>query len=283
MKVKLDGEAKVFFSECTGLKIRASPKPYEKSATPELVDIKITDYCPYGCSFCYQSSTKKGQHATFARLSEYVDLLASLEVFELAIGGGEPSMHPDFVKFLYYTRDRGVVPNFTTFGVDWLKPEIIQAVNDTVGGIGVSVHSDKDLAKYNRIKKEVKVQVLAQHVLGTKSIKEVLAIVDQAEHVLLLGYKTVGFGSSMKPYQFHPDEIDAIFKSANKLSVDTAFLDLYGKDLDRLKIPKELRSSPEGKFSCYIDAVQQKMGPSSYTTDLKNFKVEEFLTNYKEY
>lgn len=52
-----DGSTWAFFHRPTGNKIRFSFEDnvvYEKSSLPELVDVKITDYCPYGCEFCYQ-------------------------------------------------------------------------------------------------------------------------------------------------------------------------------------------------------------------------------------
>jgi len=48
------------------------------------------------------------------------------------------------------------------------------------------------------------------------------------------------------------------------LSVDTAFVDKNPGLLEALSIPEALVSSPEGKFSCYVDAVEGLMGPSSY-------------------
>ncbi len=47
------------FSRKSGKKIRLSfsdiTSDPSKSSSPELVDIKITDFCPYGCKFCYVS------------------------------------------------------------------------------------------------------------------------------------------------------------------------------------------------------------------------------------
>ncbi len=52
------------------------------------------------------------------------------------------------------------------------------------------------------------------------------------------------------------------------LSVDTAFLDRYDHLLDKLEVPTLLRTSPEGKFSMYIDAVTETCGPpSSYCAE----------------
>jgi organic radical activating enzyme len=39
--------------------------------------------------------------------------------FQVAIGGGEPTSHPDFVKVLEVFKDLGIEPNYTTNGM-WL-------------------------------------------------------------------------------------------------------------------------------------------------------------------
>lgn len=62
--VRFDKSAVVFFDRRNGTKLRFAIGKYEKASKPELVDIKISDYCSYGCSWCYQGSTTLGQHST---------------------------------------------------------------------------------------------------------------------------------------------------------------------------------------------------------------------------
>jgi len=90
-------------------------------------------------------------------------------------------------------------------------------------------------------------------------------LVKSVDRILLLGYKSVGFGKNKIPNKYTDDQIKMLFEDEKKIiSVDTAFLDNYSHVLDELGISKILRSSPEGKFSCYIDAVEQTIGASSY-------------------
>ena len=42
----------------------------EKSEKPMLVDLKITNYCTFGCNFCYQKSKKKGKHAEIDKIKK---------------------------------------------------------------------------------------------------------------------------------------------------------------------------------------------------------------------
>lgn len=50
---------------------------------------------------------------------------------------GEPTIHPDFPKFLETVYDTGVVPNYTTNGVH-LSQEVLEATKAFCGGVAVS-------------------------------------------------------------------------------------------------------------------------------------------------
>lgn len=271
IKNEYNGNARVIYNPTTGLKIRMVKDgfTYDKSETPELVDVKITNFCSYGCRNCYQSSTIDGQHGDIEYITDIIKALHLMDCFEIAIGGGEPATHPQFAQILNMCDVYNITPNFTTFGTDWLQDqEIVDAVKKYVGGIGVSVYSKNSVQKYWTIKnalKDSKVQVMVQHVAGMFPFKTTYELVKEVDHILLLGYKSVGFGVNKIPTKFTDDQVKEIFALKDKrISVDTAFLDNYGHVLDELGISKILRSSPEGKFSCYIDAVEQKIGQSSY-------------------
>lgn len=286
MIIKRDGKASIMFNPITGLKVRVSPDVYEKSTTPELVDIKLTNYCAYGCEFCYQSSTKEGIHGDTDYILTVIDELSKQKTFEVAFGGGEPAEHPDFVRILNYTKKSGVVPNFTTFGTSWLKnQEILQAVKETVGGIGVSVHDSKTVSKYRKIKEALvgsRVKVMVQHVFGTVGYEELIPLAESVDHILYLGYKTVGFGNRFQPTKYTSDEVKNLLSLSNKkISVDTAFVDNYRNILLSMGIKKELITSPEGKFSCYVDAVTKKMGPSSYIEEAKMISLSD-ISSFKQ-
>ena len=295
--MKTDGDFMIAFNREDGTKLRYSlDRPeaeYTKANVPELVDLKITNYCDAGCKFCYQSSTIKGKHAPFETIKQHVDMLAEMGVFEIAIGGGEPTEHPQFLDILLYIHSKGIVPNFTTFSDKWLENvDMLDVVKLTVGGIGVSVHDAAGLELVERIESTVlnwqrKVQekyahikayrwkgpmVMAQHVVGSVPIGQTGEFIDAAfgdeVPILLLGYKSVGFGKGATRYD--QGEVSLFLKMAllNKakasVSVDTALVDQFPDLMAALGVPKALVSSPEGKFSCYVDAVTGRMGPSSY-------------------
>lgn len=231
---------------------------------------------------CYQGSTKDGVHADTKQLFKIIRQLKKLGVFEIAIGGGEPTMHPDFIKILRYAHKQGIIPNFTTYNLAWLKnKKIVKAVADYAGGVGISVHNFKDIERFKTAREIIqktseyygRPQVMAQHVLGTMSMVETAQLVDYTIEnyipILFLGYKDVGFGANIEPEDFtdFPSVLKLTLKNTDKwcqLSVDTAVLQQHPTLLKVLDVSETLASSEEGKFSCYIDAVTSTMGPSSY-------------------
>lgn len=90
---------------------------------------------------------------------------------------------------------------------------------------------------------------------------------------MLLGYKDVGFGKNIKPYDTSGLAVALKLIVDNtrwhQLSVDTAVLEQYKDLCEVLEISKVLTTSPEGKFSMYIDVIECKMAPSSYVDDSK--------------
>ena len=271
-RVRKDGDAIVLFNTRTGAKVRLSSTPYEKSNVPELVDVKITDRCPYGCKFCYQGSTADGDEADTYRLSNIFEALGNLGTFEVAIGGGEPTSHPSFAQIIGYALKAGLKPNFTTFAVDWLLDDGKVAAASQCGGIGVSVHSKRDYTKVEKIKARLPhMQIMAQHVFGTMPSNDTRQMLQTAKRdripVLLLGYKETGFGENFKPHDM-TDFMKYLSKdNLPQLSVDTAFVERHGDVITKLEINPTLISAKEGAFSMYVDGVAWKMGPSSYCSE----------------
>ena len=291
-KWRRDGDAIVAFCKFNGSKFRASPTPYTKSTTPELVDLKITDHCTFACKFCYQNSTDNQNHAPLDRIEAIFDELANLGVFEVALGGGETPSHPDFAKILLAGHNRGLSVNFTSYGTEWAdNKDTIEALKqiDNIG-VGISVHTARDVQKIINLTNKLEdehglygVNLIAQTVIGATSPKTILELIDicapKSIPLLLLGYKNTGRGVSYKDKTVSADDVREILIKAKNLtetkdewgyttdfhlSVDTAFLDHWSDILDELKISELLRTSPEGKFSCYLNAVDDTIGPSSY-------------------
>lgn len=279
VRIRHDGDAYVVFNYATGAKVRMVPPgvSYDKASRPELVDIKITDACPYGCAFCYQGSTRDGKEADWTTLRETIEALGitGLGVFEIAIGGGEPTGSKHFNSVIDLAIENMIVPNITTFAVDWLLEERKVEAANRCGGIGVSVHSADDLSKWHKINGAVTgPSVVAQHVYGTRPADETASIIstclENGIHLLLLGYKSVGFGEQFKPHDMAEVSTDKKLPSYRlkrpngRLSVDTAMVEKHPEFLKHVGAHDLFVTKKEGAYSMYVDAVEQTCGPSSY-------------------
>ena len=70
--------------------------------------VQITTICNYKCPHCCFSCTKKGEHMTFEVFKQAVEFVRDNGDELLTIGGGEPTLHPQFWDIIGY----GIVNGF---------------------------------------------------------------------------------------------------------------------------------------------------------------------------
>ena len=85
-------------------------------SAPEVVHVAITARCTRSCPGCYVSRVEDGPELTVAEWHALIDQWASMRVFQLAVGGGEPLLYERLFDVLRYARVQGIVPNLTTNG-----------------------------------------------------------------------------------------------------------------------------------------------------------------------
>ena len=266
-----------------------------KASTPDLVDVKITDYCNSGCRFCYQGSTVKGTHSDTDHIHQLIGILAGAEVFEIAFGGGEPTQHPDFIKILKMTKDANITPNFTTKNLKWLR-EHLGEIDGIFGSFAYSAGHGSEVNELATIRDFYRLdhnRVCVQLVMGSMSVGEIMFIIETCNKhnipVTLLGFKEQHRGATFKqyPYEGWLTKYKELKESKNiykHLGVDTLLINQSQKEFDELGIPKFLYHTTEGTFSWYIDAVANKQGPSSFhpLTDYTN-AYHQIISAYKAY
>jgi radical SAM protein with 4Fe4S-binding SPASM domain len=116
----------------------ASSGPVPTLAAPSLVDFQITDQCHLSCPHCYASSTPTGAHAGMADIELALEQIAEVGAFQVALGGGEPLLHPELERILARCHTLGVVPNLTTSGVH-LSDRNLELINEYCGAVGLSI------------------------------------------------------------------------------------------------------------------------------------------------
>lgn len=262
------------FNQDTGTKIRfsfegdLSVPEISGTDAPELVDLKITDFCTAGCTYCYQGSTPKGRHADLETVERILDELARLRVFEVAIGGGEPTEHPHFSHILEYARKRGIVPNFSTRNLGWFSRTKLP--RDMWGACGFSVDGPEEARRVIEALGDEE-SLTFHYVVGSRpdgALGLVRSLRDSGayHHVVLLAFKPVGRGVN---HAVHADPLLPVLQEVREhqgvlLGFDTPLAAAQEALLKDVKVPSWCYETTEGRYSMYIDAVERRAGPSSY-------------------
>jgi len=285
-----DGDWWTLYSPGTGdrvvLSFKDNPAPYAPE-TPALVDIKVTDYCDHGCAYCYQGSTIAGQHMDDGDIYAYTKLLSEAKVFEIAVGGGEPTQFPRLVEFISACRRRGIIVNFTTKSTDWLEDQQrADTILPLIGAFAYSAdaRSMQTLERIHTIFKyrnydlrKFTVQIIPA-AMNEYEFKNLMTTCHRLQiRATLLGFKETGRGAKFKEIAINRswnrfDEtkwIEVIKELYEKctlhsISIDTTMAARYQNHLQESGIPDWLYHIHEGRYSMYIDAVNHQCGPSSY-------------------
>lgn len=251
-----------------GTKVRREVDPRLPPVHPEQMDLKITDWCDAGCSWCHERSTKRGKHGD---VDAMIRLLSGLPAgVEIAIGGGDPLSHPEFDRLVLGLRDLGLIPSVTVNGrhIDRHRAQLERLISQkAVYGVGVSFFQKVPDWDYEH---------MVVHMIAGVDSPSVLDDVSR-QKILVLGYKDFGRGQRFK--ERHDETVAAGIRQwyrelawiakEHHVSFDTLAI----KQLN----PKRLFKSPdlyerrymgdEGQFSMYVDGVLQQFAVSSYSKD----------------
>jgi len=206
----------------TGMTLRwgkvFNENPY-RAPIPELVDISISNHCTKGCTFCYRNSKPNN---IFMSLEDYETVIKSLQddkwgnVFQVALGGGEPLEHPYFIDILELTRYYNIVPNFTTNGL-CITQKIANLIKPLIGVAAISYQDIKTIpsSKANIfIDSGLKTNI--HFIMNKNSIKQGIEILkgnynyilEGFNAIIFLTYKPMGRGNESLCLQFNEDLIN---------------------------------------------------------------------------
>ena len=111
-------------------------------SAPTEVHFALTNQCSAQCPHCYMAAGEKEQRELdTASFKKALDILAQMNVFHIALGGGEALERPDLFEIAEYARSKGLVPNLTISGLNVTpetarKMKIFGQVNVSLDGIG---------------------------------------------------------------------------------------------------------------------------------------------------
>ena len=146
-RIHPDSNYKAIYIDGKTMRLPLDPKkPVTGLKFPEFYDVKITQRCYGGCSYCYQGSTGRDQDFQDipAKINAFFGSMSLNErPFQVAIGGGEPTIHPEFRAICKAFDDLDIDPNYTTNGTN-LTDEILDVTEQYVTGVAVSCHAHLD-------------------------------------------------------------------------------------------------------------------------------------------
>lgn len=258
---------------------------------PESIDVKITNYCDMGCTYCHESSTRAGKHADLNVLLEVLsDLPAGVE---LAIGGGNPLSHPDIVPFLYELKSRGLIANLTVNQghLKQFQDMLVFLIEENlVKGLGISITNNN--FKYLTPLLELTDNIVYHLIAGVNTVDVVYKLIALGKcKILILGYKMFGFG-----VDFHSDEVDAELTrwyKALRGFVGKCTMSFDNLAIEQLNVRRLFTAEGWERFymgddfcfTMYIDAIEQNYAPTSRSGERKSFSefdlIEYFKTNKK--
>ena len=256
-----------FFNPETGFFARmpdkGEPDPFWSPHGPELMDISITNWCDKGCVFCYKSSTKHGQHMALPDYKNIIDQASEMGVFQVALGGGNPNQHPDFIEILEYTASKGVVPNYTTNGRG-LSREILEATRKHCGAVAVSAYEPfNETAETIETLTKCGIKVNVHFILDSESIdlaiawlQEPPAFLSGINAIIFLNYKPSGRKVFEKKMLRNSDRLDEFFKlatsSQRKLKVGFDACCVSGVFARTNSNTSMVDACDAGRFSMYV-------------------------------
>lgn len=251
-----------------GTKVRET---FDENATefiaeyPECMDVKITNRCGKGCSWCHENSTPDGEHGEILT-AKFWDTLKPYT--EIALGGGDPLTHPDLVTFLIKLKNLKLIPNMTVnqthFMQNWALLKFL-CEEKLIYGLGVSlVEPTEDFIE--KIKEFPNAVI---HIINGVVKKEQLAkLANNDLKVLILGYKEFRRGvtyleehlvqvemNKMALYDYLP----AMLNEFKVVSFDNLALEqLEVKRLLTEEEWNEFYMGNDGKYTMYIDLVKEQ-------------------------
>lgn len=246
---------------------------------PLNIDIRVSTACSLGynpktgkatCSFCHESARTDGKECDYQELKDKLHGLP--KGIELAIGGNKITL--GLINFLTWAKNEGYICNLTVNHLHMNRDRVVLRSlleDETIYGLGISYRKDYPfgLDEYFINHPRAVLHVIA----GIDSVDDI--VVNPIKKVLVLGYKTFGFG-----VEYYSDEVKNNIQQwhwwVKKLidSKDVVSFDNLG--LEQLNIKRFLTDDKweefnQGEHSFYINAVEKYFAPSSRNGNKTNW------------
>ena len=232
-------------------------------AFPESIDLKIINVCERQCAYCHEESSPNGQHAS---LQGVVNTMYRLPAgVEIAIGGGNPFLHPDLLTLLMEFKARGYIANITVNARDIRSASekiafCRQKSNQLITALGISYHDDC----IDDIKQIIDDNTVVHFIAGVD--KPVNAL--KFNKVLVLGFKKYGRAKNLNFPEANikrwKQYLPFLLHNCRHIAFDNLALEqLNVRQFLGEEKWQEQYMGDDGQFTMYIDAVKMQYAKSS--------------------
>ena len=140
MKLRLGPNGFHLFDRSSGLNVlldEMHPTEASWSKSPRQVSIALTNVCDLRCRYCYAPKHKASLHTdSVIRWLKELDSEGSLGI---GFGGGEPTLHPDFVNICKRVAgETQLAVTFTTHG-HRLTPKLVESLKGSIHFARISI------------------------------------------------------------------------------------------------------------------------------------------------
>lgn len=236
---------------------------------PESIDLKITNFCRGGCSFCHESSTPSGKHAKNHHIRHILEGLP--KGVEIAIGGGNPFDHPLLEKILHSYWDRFICN--VTVNAMHLKTAHTELNNEDlyelrefglINGLGISYVKGYEKDIFDLADKNTVVHFIA----GIHRPQDAAMILKKGIKILVLGFKQFGRGKLTDKIQDCINQWKMRIGGLLSIGPVVSFDNLALRQLSiKHRVGEETWNKrfmgDDGKFTFYVDAVKMEYAVSS--------------------
>ena len=283
----------VCFDRQNGTLIRipmTGKEPYWNVSGPELLDISITNYCKRGCNFCYRASNPQGESISLALYERIIAQAERVGVMQVALGGGNPNHHPQFIEIIEATRAHHIIPSYTTNG-QGMSNHIYNATKKHCGAIAVSwyePYADAIEVIEQCYSRGIKVNI--HFLLHQESIRMAIRLLQEGKMLLqkvnaiiFLNYKPI-CSSQALCLQDDASMVDFLrvvrgYKAC-KLGFDSCMISYLTK-LEEEIVPETVDFCEAGRFSAFISE-KGILYPCSFMNDMEGVGIDLQQATLKE-
>ncbi len=238
------------------------------------VHLSITNRCNLACTGCYaRKSDQTPRDMPSKDAKAIIDRLADMDVLTVAIGGGEPLLHPGLFEIAAHCRVRNIAPNITTNGI--ILDESLAARCRIFGSMHISCHDTSEMARLEKsiaLLKAEGIEVGLNLLVSSRTVNDFPAIWEWCarrgvSRILLLKFKTPDNDQADAHLKLSAAQERSLFPVIRRLSRRHPIMPMF----DCSFFPALACHDPKEKFLRFFDINGCQAGHTILAVDVDGF------------